>query len=338
MKMRAFVLLFCFSIPLIPSTSLSEELCNSSEAKKSIEKAEEFQKNGNQNSAEKSYFDAIKLCNTGWTWTMLAYFYNSTRQYEKVLKITNGMIRKNFPEEIVNVAIIHNRASKVLGVDKDIPNFQEPPGSVPLDSEPKPADTEEGTSHAFAISDRDLEAAYKNLVITTKDSGTLDCNSKVLQGHEFVLCEYGIGKWSHKGLWMVEGINYYALNGKALTALQKLKGNGSFQELPPRINVNVPAAMSAFENGDSLDVEIVTKAPNSKISDQEIDNYCAYTKAVDQLSIEANSRFGDDPLSKDRETWIEPQILVLQKSYFESRGMTYMDIFSKILDAKIICR
>jgi hypothetical protein len=181
-----------------------------------------------------------------------------------------------------------------------------------------------------------IEGEYSNYVID-KEITNLICVSKVMQNHEFILCTYGEGRWPHKGLWMVDGGHFYALNGKALTALDKLKHNSNFSQLPPRMDVNVSGVMSAFESGVLAD-NLVKEVSEQAVSQKEINAYCSYMKEKDNLTIQANSRFGEDnPLSKERAAWIEPKIVEIQNRYFEAQGLKYHDVFGKVASARIRC-
>lgn len=181
-----------------------------------------------------------------------------------------------------------------------------------------------------------IENEYRNYVIDGSATN-LACQSKVVQNSEFVLCSYGDGQWPHRGLWMVDGGRYYALNGKALSALEKLKSNSSFSTLPSRVTVDVSGVMRTFEGGE-VDSKLVSESSENEVSKSEVDAYCAYSKEKDLLTIQANSRFGaDNPLSEKRAEWIEPKIMDLRKKHFEQKGMQYFSVFEKVTGAGVTC-
>ena len=76
---------------------------------------------------EKEYLHNVSIKRTPESWEALAHFYDRTKQYRKVLKVTEK-IRKDFPRYTVNIAAIHNKALGFVDekFQKDIPLIAEP--------------------------------------------------------------------------------------------------------------------------------------------------------------------------------------------------------------------
>jgi hypothetical protein len=181
-----------------------------------------------------------------------------------------------------------------------------------------------------------LQQAYAEYVVPSSVTN-LECISKTSQDTQFVLCTYGEGRWPHKGLWMVDGNQFYALNGKALAALEKLGNAPSHAKLPIRTKVDVPGVMSLFE-GVSRQGRLVQVIPEKELSQTELDAYCAYMAEQDKLTIQANERFGpDNPLSEERAAWIEPKLLQLIQHHFNDEGMDYYALLGKVSSTGVRC-
>ena len=181
-----------------------------------------------------------------------------------------------------------------------------------------------------------LQQAYTAYVIPSSVTN-LECSSKISQGHQFVLCTYGEGRWPHKGLWMADGNQFYALNGKALAALEKIGSAPGHSKLPNRTKVDVSGVMGLFEgvNPQGRLVEVTTE---NELNQTELDAYCAYMAEHDELTIEANARFGaDKPLSEERAAWIEPKLLQLIQRHFTDEGLDYYALLGKVSSMGIGC-
>lgn len=92
-------------------------------AREKVAQAELLHKMDDHDNAEKKYFEAIKVGNTGWVWVKLAKFYSETEQYEKLLKVTDN-ISKKYPLLNGEIVAIHNNAIEQLKLEKNIENRQ----------------------------------------------------------------------------------------------------------------------------------------------------------------------------------------------------------------------
>jgi hypothetical protein len=136
---------------------------------------------------------------------------------------------------------------------------------------------------------------------------------------------------------MVDGSQFYALNGKALAALEKLGNALSHSKLPNRTKVDVSGVMGLFEgaNPQGRLVEVITE---NELSQTKLDAYCAYMAEHDQLTSQANARFGaDNPLSEERAAWIEPKLLQLIQRHFTDEGLDYYEILGQVSSMGIRC-
>ncbi len=161
-----------------------------------------------------------------------------------------------------------------------------------------------------------------------------ECSSKTIDNYEIIKCISSI--WLNGG-----NGEYYAINGKARTDLEKIQENHSgFYELPPRYKVSISAiSFDALEQNTSGNSENYVKVVKEEtVSQDDLNAYCSYLKETDNLTVEANHKFGDDSFnSKERESWITPKIKAVEKKYFDDNGKKYEQEFIRILDSGVHC-
>lgn len=181
-----------------------------------------------------------------------------------------------------------------------------------------------------------LHVAYATQVALPSGSN-LDCRSRVAQDHEFVRCAFETGRVPHQSLWLIEGDRFYALNGTALSVLDKVRQTAPVDRLPPRKQVDLPAVLGLFE-GRAPTGTLVSQVDQDTVSDQELTAYCAYMRESDALSLEANRRFGAaNPLSEARTAWIEPKLLALIEKRFTTQGLDYHAVLGRVLAQRLRC-
>ncbi len=100
-----------------------------------------------------------------------------------------------------------------------------------------------------------LELAYLQYVNPDGKLGTVNCKHKVVDDENFVLCIYpstvSETKPIHRGVWIArqtgEDFKFYAVNGKALNALEKLDmyPKEFLKEQVPN-KIDIPKVLNSF--------------------------------------------------------------------------------------------
>jgi len=98
-----------------------------------------------------------------------------------------------------------------------------------------------------------MTIAYLMHVNPDGEKGPVRCNLKPVEGENFVLCLYPSAGAEpvHRGLWVAkqngEDFKFYAVNGKALTALEKLsRYPDEFMKQPQAHKIDIPKVLAAF--------------------------------------------------------------------------------------------
>lgn len=185
-----------------------------------------------------------------------------------------------------------------------------------------------------------ITLAYLDQVNPNGSGGPVSCRHKEIESKQFILCEFENHGYRHRGLWEVQKDGskfvFYALNGKALTALERLRSYPDFRTHPQPQMIDISAALDVFDGKSKSVIRTDVVAASQNLTEMERNTYCAYYKEKSQLTIEANKLFSD-PISEDRRNWIEPKILALQKKYFSDNGLEYRSVFAKVLEAQAQC-
>lgn len=96
-----------------------------------------------------------------------------------------------------------------------------------------------------------LTLAYLNHIPLASKPGPVICKHKVINSRNFIICWFPNGfKGGHTGLWEVieknGKLSFLAINGKALTALDRFNSPG-FAKHPNPLSIDISATIKAFD-------------------------------------------------------------------------------------------
>lgn len=116
------------------------------------------------------------------------------------------------------------------------------------------APSPESTAPALDVAEATatLTSAYLQEVNPDGRHGSVRCDHKAVDSQNFVLCVYPSAGADpiHRGLWIAEqngsSLKFYAVNGKALTALDKLDQYKEFTKQPDAYKIDISSVLERF--------------------------------------------------------------------------------------------